>query len=127
MHRAGLAWLCTYNLGDSWERAIVLEKQLPVDPNASLSGMHGWSTRCPPGGPEGIPGFYDLVEAIADPNHAQHKELKDWLGYDFDPLAFSIDSVNRIVLPVRRRRKAPQRFNQVSSTTQACQNTRSTV
>jgi hypothetical protein len=62
---------------------------------------------CPPDDCGGIPGFYDLVEAIADPNHEQHKELRDWLGYDFDPMAFSIDSVNQMLLPARRRGKAP--------------------
>jgi len=41
---------------------------------------------CPPEDCGCIPGFYDLVEAIADPNHEQHQELRDWLGYDFDPL-----------------------------------------
>ena len=34
-----------------------------------------------------------------------HKELKDWLGYDFDPIGFSIDSVNQMLLPARRRSK----------------------
>ncbi len=48
---------------------------------------------------------YDLVEAIADPNHKQHQELKLWLGDDFDPIDFSIDSVNQMLLPARRRAK----------------------
>jgi len=75
---------------------------------------------CPPDDCGGIPGFYDLVEAIADPNHEQHKELRDWLGYDFDPMAFSIDSVNQMLLPESSSRQSPQEINQVSSTTQAC-------
>ena len=70
----------------------------------------GNGTECrgawPPEDCGGIPGFYELVEAIADPNHEQHQELRDWLGYDLDPLAFSIDSVNQMLLPARRRGKA---------------------
>jgi hypothetical protein len=107
------AYICTraiytYDLGDSWEHAIVLEKQLPLDPNASYPVCTDGELACPPDDCGGIPGFYDLVEAIADPNHEQHEELKDWLGYDFNPMAFSIDSVNQMLLPARRRGKAPR-------------------
>ena len=35
LRRTGPKLIYTYDLGDSWEHAIVLEKQLPVDPNAS--------------------------------------------------------------------------------------------
>ena len=65
--------------------------------------------KCPPEDCGGIPGFYDLVEAIADPNHEQHEELKDWLGYDFDPMDFSIDRVNQMRLPARRRGKTAKK------------------
>jgi hypothetical protein len=88
------------------EHAIGLEKHLPVDPNASYPVCTDGQLACPPDDCAGIPGFYDLVEAIADPNHQQHKELRDWLGYDFDPMAFSIESLNRMLAPTRRRAKA---------------------
>ena len=48
---------------------------------------------CPPKDCEGIPGFCDIVEAITDPKHERHEELGVWLGDDFAPLAFSVDSV----------------------------------
>ena len=54
----------------------------------------------------GIPGSYDLVEAIADPNHKRYQELRDWLDDDFNPQAFSVDSVNQMLLPKRRHGKA---------------------
>jgi hypothetical protein len=108
LRKAGPKFIYTYDLGDSWEHAIVLEKQLPVDPNAKYPVCTDGQLACPPEDCGGIPGFYDLVEAIADPNHEQHQELRDWLGYDFDPLAFSIDSVNQMLIPARRRGKAPR-------------------
>jgi hypothetical protein len=46
------------------------------------------------------------VDAITDPKHERHEELRDWLGEDFDPLAFSVDGVNKILLPKRRHSKA---------------------
>lgn len=53
----------------------------------------------------GLPGFYNLLEAIADSGHEQHEELVDWLGDDFDPEAFSVDEVNQRLAPLQRRRR----------------------
>jgi hypothetical protein len=50
-----------------------------------------------------VPGFYNLLEAIGDAEHDQHEEMRDWLGDDFDPEAFSIDEVNRQLAPLHRR------------------------
>ena len=109
LRKTGPKLIYTYDPGDSWEHAIVLEKQLPVDPIASYPVCTDGKLACPPDDCGGIPGFYNLVEAFADPDHEQHKELRDWLGHDFDPMAFSIDSVNQMLLPARRRGKAPRK------------------
>ena len=109
LRKTGPRLIYTYDMGDSWEHAIVLEKQLPVDPTAKYPICTEGQLACPPEDCGGIPGFYDLVEAIADPNHEQHVELKDWLGYDFDPMDFSIDSVNQMLLPARRRGKTAKK------------------
>jgi len=41
-----------------------------------------------------IPGFYHKLEALADPNHEEHEELREWMG-DFDPETSSIEVVNQ--------------------------------
>ena len=109
LRRAGAKVIYTYDLGDSWEHAIVLEKRLPVDPNTKYPLCMDGQLACPPEDCGGIPGFYDLVEAIADLNHEQHQELKDWLGDDFDPEAFSVNSVNQMLLPMRCLGKASRK------------------
>ena len=38
----------------------------------------------------GHPRIYDLVEAIADPNHEQHKELRDWFVSPLSKIAGSV-------------------------------------
>ena len=58
---------------------------------------------CPPEDCGGIPGFYDLIEALSEPNHELHEEMLDWIG-EFNPQAFSVESVNRLLTPSRRRR-----------------------
>jgi hypothetical protein len=63
----------------------------------------------PPEDCGGIPGYYFLLEAIRDPNDERHEEMLDWVGNDFDPQAFSIDEVNRLLSPKPRRRKTRPR------------------
>ncbi|MBB3871252.1 IS1096 element passenger TnpR family protein [Brevundimonas mediterranea] len=31
-----------------------------------------------------VPGFYELLEARADPNHPNHAQVREWLD-DYDP------------------------------------------
>ena len=69
----------------------------------------GGKLACPPEDCGGVPGFYGLLDAISDPGHDQHEKLRDWLGDDFDPKAFSLDDVNRkLAFFHRRRDEAPR-------------------
>lgn len=94
----------TYDFGDEWEHGIVLEKRLPADPNLTYPLCTEGRRACPPEDCGGIYGYYDLVEAIGDPDHERHEEMLDWIG-EFDPEAFSLDEVNR-KMPRERPRKA---------------------
>jgi hypothetical protein len=99
----------TYDFGDSWEHSIVLEKELPVDPNTTYPICTGGKLACPPEDCGGVPGFYDLVDALADPNHERHEEVLEWIGDDFNSQAFSVDEVNQMLAPLsRHRRKTSQ-------------------
>jgi len=100
--RIGAKAVYTYDFGDGWEHAIVLEKRLPADPNLTYPLCTAGQRACPPEDCGGIGGFYDLLEAISDPNHDRHEEMLDWVGDDFDPAAFSLDDVNRRLRPFQR-------------------------
>jgi hypothetical protein len=102
--RVGAKAIYTYDFGDSWEHGIVLEKRLPSDPGTAYSVCTGGERNCPPEDCGGIPGFYDLLDVLGDPTHEQHDELQDWVGDNYDPDVFSIDDVNQILIPLRRRR-----------------------
>jgi hypothetical protein len=103
--RVGSKAIYTYDFGDSWEHSIVLEKRLPVDPNTTYPICTDGQLACPPEDCGGVPGFYDLVEALADPNHERHEELLDWIGDDFDPESFSVDEVDKMLAPLSRHRR----------------------
>ncbi len=99
--RVGSKVIYTYDFGDSWEHGIVLEKRLPVDPTVACPVCTGGQLACPPEDCGGVPGYYDLVEALNDPNHERHEGMLDWIG-DFAPQAFSVDDANRRLTHLRR-------------------------
>ena len=102
--RVGAKAIYTYDMGDSWEHGIVLEKRLLADSGRAYSVCTGGERACPPEDCGGIGGFYDLLDALGDPTHEQHEELQDWVDDDYDPDAFSIDEVNQMLMPRQRRR-----------------------
>jgi hypothetical protein len=107
--RVGAKAVYTYDFGDSWEHSIVLEKRLCADPTTAYPVCTGGELACPPEDCGGVGGFYDLLDALRDPAHEQHNEMNDWVGDDYDPDAFSIDAVNRMLTPLHRRRIKPSR------------------
>ena len=104
--RTGAKAVYTYDFGDTWEHSLVLEKRLPAAPNMLYPICTEGQLACPPEDCGGIPGFYDLLDALRDPTHEEHQELRDWVGGDYDPEVFSIEAVNRILMPRRSRRSS---------------------
>lgn len=102
--RAGAKMTYSYDFGDSWEHGVVLEKRLPVGPHTTCPICTDGQLACPPEDCGGIPGYYDLLDALSDQGHPRHEEIQDWIG-EFDPHAFSVDQVNRHLSPARRRNK----------------------
>jgi hypothetical protein len=104
LRRVGAKAVYTYDFGDGWEHSITLEKVLAPEPGLFYPVCTGGKRQCPPEDCGGIGGFYNFLEAIGDPTHEEHKELKEWFGGDFDPEAFSVGEVNQELAPLRRRR-----------------------
>jgi hypothetical protein len=105
LQRVGAKMIYTYDLGDSWEHSILLEKRLSPEPHSTYPICTDVQLACPPEDCGGIPGYYDLIDALADSSHPRHEELCDWIG-EFNPEAFSIDKVNRLLSPARRRKNS---------------------
>jgi Plasmid pRiA4b ORF-3-like protein len=107
--RAGMKAVYTYDFGDSWEHQIVVEKRLAPEPGHAYPACVAGERQGPPEDCGGIPGFYNLLEAIRDPEHEQHAELLEWVGGGFDPEDFSVEEVNRQLAGLQRRRGASAR------------------
>jgi hypothetical protein len=83
-----------YDFGDSWEHEVRVEKVLPPDPAfkhpVCLAGAHA----CPPDDCGGIHGYYEMLEALADPKHERHEEMLEWIGGEWDAGRFDLEDIN---------------------------------
>jgi Plasmid pRiA4b ORF-3-like protein len=91
---AGLVY--EYDFGDSWRHTVTLEKISP--PGASTSANTAvclaGSRACPPEDCGGLPGYFQLLEALKDKKHPEHRAMKEWLGRPFDPESFDVAKTN---------------------------------
>jgi len=100
----GARGIYTYDFGDSWDHQIVVERVTPELPGIQVPMCVDGERKCPPEDCGGPPGFYDLLEALGNPRHPEHKSMLEWVGGAFDPEEFSADSVNQQLKPRAKRR-----------------------
>jgi hypothetical protein len=94
-------FLYEYDFGDSWEHEILIEKILPADGEKKLPVCLKGKGACPPEDIGGIWGYYEFLEAIGDPEHPEHEDMKEWFEGDFDPAAFDLEKVNSYLAKIR--------------------------
>lgn len=73
----------TYDFGDNWEHRLTVSDVRRGDPGGAYPRLIAGECDCPPEDGGGIPGFYEMLAARADPTHPDHAEISEWLdGYD---------------------------------------------
>lgn len=90
----GTSFIYTYDLGDNWRHQITVEAVGAPDPNVAYPICLGGRRACPPEDCGGVPGYLELLEALADPCHERHDELLEWVGGEYDPELFDVDQTN---------------------------------
>lgn len=85
-----------YDFGDDWDHIIEVEKTLPVDPTQSYPRCIAGKRACPPEDCGGIWNYGDLVEILADPDHPEYENMRDFVGDEFDPNEFDLNAVAQI-------------------------------
>ncbi len=84
-----------YDFGDGWEHQLLVEKVLPADPDVHYPRCVTGKRRCPPEDCGGIWGYASLVEALHDPQHPEHEDMKEWYEGSLDPEEFDLEAINR--------------------------------
>ena len=95
----------TYDFGDSWEHRLVVSDVRPADPGTAYPRFIAGERDCPPEDCGGIPGFYVMLEARADPTHPDHAEISEWLE-DYDPDALDVFPIQVALGRIAVRRNA---------------------
>jgi hypothetical protein len=91
-----------YDFGDGWEHVIVLEATVEGDPALKYPRVPAGKRACPPEDVGGPPGFDMFLAAVRDPKNREHKNMREWIGGEFDSEVFDVIAANDRV-PKRRR------------------------
>jgi hypothetical protein len=95
--RKGSRFVYTYDFGDTWEHEVLVEK-IDRDTVSTLPRCLGGRNACPPEDCGGVFGYLNLLESLADRNHPNHDEAREWVDEDFDPKRFDVAAVNSLLM-----------------------------
>ena len=72
-----------YDFGDSWAHRLTVTDIRQGEPGVSYPRYVGGEWDAPPEDCGGIPGYYNMLDALADPHHPDHAEVTEYLeGWD---------------------------------------------
>jgi hypothetical protein len=94
-----------YDFGDGWEHRLTVTGVRAGQPGVSYPRYVGGEWNAPPEDCGGIPGFYEKLDAIADPGRPDHDDVKEWLG-EYDPKAIDESSIEYALGRIASRRNA---------------------
>lgn len=100
-----------YDYGDNWEHVIKL-KSVPKGEGKYPACLEGRRAG-PPEDCGSVPGYYEIIDALhnrKNPTEEQKQKL-DWLGSEYDPEFFDIDSINN---KIKNTRSLVRRYTLIS-------------
>jgi len=98
------AFTYTYDFGDDWRHNVMIEAVLPADPLMEYPRFIDGERRAPPEDVGGIPGFNELLDAMAKARHPARKSMLEWYGRPFDPEDISHVEVEARIATLAKRR-----------------------
>lgn len=97
--KKGARLVYEYDFGDGWTHDIVVESVSP-EPCKEVRCVTG-RRRCPPEDCGGPWGYAELLEALANPGHEEHAEMREWAGGEIDAEEFDAARMDAAVRRVR--------------------------
>jgi hypothetical protein len=102
----GSSVLYRYDFGDDWEHDIVVSR---AEDGKDVFVCTGGARACPPEDCGGVSGYANMLAILGDPNHAEHREMRTWVGGKYNPEKFDREAVNkklaRLAKPWLRRER----------------------
>lgn len=93
-----------YDFGDNWEHVVMLEEIVEPAPGAPRACVVDGDRAAPLEDCGGVPGYEDLVTALAEPENPDHTHLVEWYvevyggsPADFDPAKVDIGALDQAV------------------------------
>ena len=89
-----------YDFGDNWMHEVIFEGILIKEKSIKYPICLAGERACPPEDCGSIPGYYNLLEVLSDPNHDEYDGTVSWLKghvknyHPFKPDEFEPDSIH---------------------------------
>jgi hypothetical protein len=82
-----------YDYGDDWMHRVKLEGYMHKEKGVKYPICVGGERACPPEDCGAVPGYYNVLETLAKPKHPDHRDMRTWVGKDYDPERFNPEAV----------------------------------
>lgn len=82
-----------YDYGDDWMHRVKLEGYMYKEKGVKYPVCVGGERACPPEDCGAVPGYYNVLETLANPKHPDHRDMRTWVGKDYDPEKFNPETV----------------------------------
>jgi pRiA4b ORF-3-like protein len=90
-----------YDFGDDWYHDVLVERV--SDQGDETIRCTGGGCACPPEDCGGPPGYERMLAALADPDHEEHAEMKEWAPRGFNAAKFDPATVNKRLVALSKR------------------------
>lgn len=87
-----------YDYGDFWEHTVEVESVFQPEDDARFPICLEGAASSPPEDVGGSMGYEEFLRIINDPEDTEHEHYLDWCGGWFDPDAFDVELVNRMLV-----------------------------
>jgi hypothetical protein len=94
-----------YDFGDDWKHAVVIETTAVGEPGVDYPRFVAGARRAPPEDVGGPFGYFDFLEAVANPHHAAHRRMIEWYGGAYDPDDLGLPDIHRRLAALAKRRR----------------------
>lgn len=84
----GVPMLYAYDFGDDWQHVVLYEGTEPAQRSTKYPRCVSGERCCPPEDCGGPHSYAEFLKIITTPRHPEHREMREWIGKDYDPNDF---------------------------------------